>query len=129
MYMYNFDYNTMKTTYIPGDEANYLKEIGQKISLIRKELGLTQTELANKIDAQQQQIASYEIGRRRIPIYTLKKIADSLHVNIDELLPVDVKPIKRGPSPKAAQYMEKIQLLSESKQKAIFQSLDLMLEK
>ena len=64
--MYTSFIRAMSNIYMPPDEAEFFRDVGIKIARLRKELGLTQTELGQKIGVQQQVIASYEIGRRRI---------------------------------------------------------------
>jgi transcriptional regulator with XRE-family HTH domain len=59
--------------------------IGQKIKQIRKEKGLTQKELAQKLGFTSQNLAQYENGKRLPKTETLKKIANVLEVSIFEL--------------------------------------------
>jgi len=51
---------------------------GKKIKLARIELDLTQTQLAEKINAKQKSISRYETGASLPPIKTLVKIAKVL---------------------------------------------------
>lgn len=57
--------------------------IGQKIKAIRKNAGLTQKELAQKMGLSFQSIAQWENDLRKPKIETLKKIADALECPID----------------------------------------------
>jgi len=54
------------------------KKLGKKIKLGRVELDLTQTQLAQKINATQKSISSYETGLSMPSIETLVKIAKAL---------------------------------------------------
>lgn len=54
------------------------KKLGKKIKLARVELDLTQTELAEKIDAKQKSISRYESGVTIPSIETLLKMAKIL---------------------------------------------------
>jgi len=54
------------------------KKLGKKIRLGRVELGLTQTQLAEKINAKQKSISRYETGASLPSIKTLVKIAKVL---------------------------------------------------
>jgi len=56
--------------------------IGQKIKLIRKSWGLSQIELAERIDVSFQQIQKYEKGLTRISVMRLQQISEVLGVNI-----------------------------------------------
>ena len=54
------------------------KKLGKKIKLARIELDLTQTQLAEKINAKQKSISRYETGASFPSIKTLVKIAKVL---------------------------------------------------
>ncbi len=54
------------------------KKLGKKIKMARVELDLTQTELAEKINAKQKSISRYEFGVTLPSIETLVKIAKML---------------------------------------------------
>ena len=53
-----------------------MNEIGRIIKEARKEKGLTQKELGEKLGVSYQMIAQYESGRRKPKIETLKRISD-----------------------------------------------------
>ena len=53
---------------------------------LRKSLGLTQDELANKLEVSRSTIGMYESGSREPDYKTLGAIADFFNVNIDYLL-------------------------------------------
>jgi hypothetical protein len=61
---------------------------------------LTQEQLADELGVAQQVVASYDIGRRRVPVSTLPALARLLGISIEGLIGEDEKPAKRGPSPK-----------------------------
>lgn len=58
------------------------KKIGLKIKQIREGWGLTQIELAEKIDVSFQQIQKYEKGLTRISVMRLQQISEALGINI-----------------------------------------------
>ena len=60
--------------------------IGENIKNIRKEKGLTQAELGEKLSVSQQMIGQYENGKNSPQMDTLKKIATALEVNIVDLI-------------------------------------------
>lgn len=84
-------------------------------------------ELGELVGVTQQQIASFETGRRRMPISTLPLLAKALGVSIEELVGEQPKPGKRGPAPKLQQQLEQLSQLPKAKQRAIAQVLDSML--
>lgn len=59
--------------------------IGENIRKIRKEKGMTQSELAKKIGISYQQIGQYEQGKRNPKIETIDKIATALGVRIVDI--------------------------------------------
>ena len=68
------------------DEKLFFKQLGARIAQLRKERGLTQVQLAQLLDLTQQMVASYEVGRRRVPVSLLPAIADALTISIEELI-------------------------------------------
>ena len=63
------------------------KEIGSKIRTKRKELSLTQAELAKKIGLTESSISKYEAGKiETMPTSTVDRICKVLHIAPAELL-------------------------------------------
>ena len=65
-----------------------LKRFGKKVHYFRKQLGLTQGELGQKLGVSQVTIAHYEKGARFPKGAKLTRLASSLNVSIDELMGV-----------------------------------------
>jgi len=59
---------------------------GSKITAERERLGLTQAELASKVNVSQKSISKYERSERRPTYETLMKMADLFGVSVDYLL-------------------------------------------
>ncbi len=62
----------------------------------------------------------YEVGRRRVPLSLLPKLARALSVSIEELIGEEAPqaaPGKRGPVSRAQQQLERIQALPRARQK------------
>lgn len=57
-----------------------------RIEMLRKDLGLSQEDLAIKLNMTQQRISAYEKGKREPDIETIKQFADFFNVSIDYLL-------------------------------------------
>lgn len=57
-------------------------EIGRKIRELRQKLGLTQTDLAHRINVDPTTISHYESGKRAVTIEILQKIAEALGVSL-----------------------------------------------
>jgi transcriptional regulator with XRE-family HTH domain len=88
---------------------------------------MTQVQLAEILGLTQQMIASYEVGRRRVPVSLLPQIAETLAVSLEELIGKKDVPAKRGPAPKLQQQIERIQRLPRAKQRFVIEMLDTVL--
>ena len=70
-----------------GDAMSYTSEnIGTRIRKCRKELGLTQEALAEKIDIAPNYLGQIENGKRGVNLTNLIKIANALDVTFDYLM-------------------------------------------
>ncbi|HOJ13740.1 MAG TPA: helix-turn-helix transcriptional regulator [Deltaproteobacteria bacterium] len=58
------------------------KEIGRKIQLAREEKGLTQAELAQELGMTQAGLSNYELGKRRLYLNQIERIARVLGKDI-----------------------------------------------
>jgi transcriptional regulator with XRE-family HTH domain len=111
------------------DEKLFFKQLGARIAALRKDQSLTQVQLAEALGLTQQMVASYEVGRRRVPVSLLPRIAETLAVSLEELIgKKDVQPAKRGPAPKLQQQIERIQKLPKSRQRFVMEMLDTVLQ-
>ncbi|MFZ1098418.1 MAG: helix-turn-helix domain-containing protein [Steroidobacteraceae bacterium] len=107
------------------DEKQFFRQLGGRIASLRKEQGFTQAQLAGVLGLTQQMVASYEVGRRRVPVSLLPKVATALAVSVETLIGQGrATPAKRGPAPKLQQQMERIQRLPRAKQRLVLQMLD-----
>ena len=61
-------------------------KIGKFISELRKEKGMTQTELANVIGVSEKTVSKWETGRGMPEISTLPKLCETLGISVNELL-------------------------------------------
>lgn len=67
--------------------------IGDRIRALRKEKGLTQKELAQKLGVSASMVGQYETNVRKPKLETLEKFASSLGVSITEIVDIsDVSP-------------------------------------
>lgn len=117
-------YKQMKDQTVRNKPDKLYSEIGKKISKYRKELKITQLELAQKVGVSQQLITAFENGTRRIPLQTLKEIADVLYLDVRDLLPVKDDKHKPGPSPKVKQQYEKLLELPEREQQLVLDMIN-----
>ncbi|WP_127960420.1 helix-turn-helix domain-containing protein [Serratia microhaemolytica] len=108
------------------NDENFFKELGARIAKSRKELNLTQSQLAEKLGIAQQTMAHYEGGKLRMPASFLPELAEILNLSLDELLGLSVskKTNKRGPTSRLEQQMQLISQLPKMKQKFVSEMLD-----
>ena len=63
-----------------------MKTIGEMISSLRKEKGMTQNELAEKMNVTDKAVSKWERDLSCPDINTISKLANILDVSVDELL-------------------------------------------
>jgi transcriptional regulator with XRE-family HTH domain len=110
------------------EETAFFEDLGSRIAGLRKECGLTQTQLGEMIGVSQQQVVSFEKGRRKVPVSALPKLSEALGVPVEELIGIESQPSKRGPTPKLQQQLEQLQRLPRSKQRFVTEMLDTVLQ-
>jgi transcriptional regulator with XRE-family HTH domain len=110
------------------DDKAFFISLGKQVSLLRKESGFTQAQLAEFLEISQQMIAAYEAGTRKIPASMLPKIAKLFAVSIEQLTGVEPQPVKRGPASTLQRQIEQISLMPRGKQKFISEMLDALIK-
>jgi DNA-binding XRE family transcriptional regulator len=77
-------FQTARVVVVPAamthDEAAFFKALGSRIAVAHKGTDQTQVQLAETLGVSQQIIASYEVGRRRVPLSLLPRLARALSV-------------------------------------------------
>lgn len=68
-----------------GDQE-FLRAMGQRITLRRKALGLTQEELAEQLDVSPQMISNLELGKKAIRPENLARVCGILGLSADFVL-------------------------------------------
>ena len=108
------------------DQEDFFKDLGKRLSELRKERGLTQVQLAELSDCSQQLIASYEAGRLNIPVWRLLSIADALGLSLDDILkgPPSNASRKRGPASKLERLTDQINKLPRSRQRFVVEMIE-----
>lgn len=99
---------------------------GERFGRIRKERGLTQQQLADRVGIRQSLIADYTSGRLRMHAEMVVRFAQALEITTDELLGTsDKRPLTDGPlSLKVVRRLTKIESLPEHKQRVLLQTID-----
>ena len=70
------------SVWIPPEDH---KAVGQILAMARKEKGVTQVEMARRLNKPQSFVSSYESGQRRVDVLELLKIAQALGLNAEPL--------------------------------------------
>jgi len=112
------------------EEKQFYLNLGKRIAALRNERDLTQAQLAEVLGISQQQMLSFEKGRRRIAVVTLSILADVLGVDAQELIGVGTgrSSNKRGPTPKLQRQLERLNQLPRSKQRFVSDMIDTVLQ-
>ena len=61
------------------------KAFGERLKLLRNQMGMSQEKFALKIGMDRTYYASVEAGRRNIALQNIKKIADGFGISLSEL--------------------------------------------
>ena len=102
---------------------------GARLARLRKERGLTQTELAKKIGIIQGLVTNYECDELRMHGEMVVRFAQALGITADELLGMTTpREVSGKLSLKVIRRLSKIETLPDSKQRAVLQALDTLLK-
>lgn len=69
-----------------SDKEELQKAIGKRIKELREAKNIPQQELAYACNFEKSNMARLEAGKTNPTLYTLKKIADNLKVNLEDLV-------------------------------------------
>jgi len=101
--------------------------LGKRLAQIRTLRGLSQRELAQRVNVVQAVVSDYEVGKLRITAEAALRLAAALEVPIQELLQTGTPPEvvqQRKPNRKVLERLERIESLSRRKQDAILMTID-----
>jgi len=106
------------------------KDFGKRLVSLRKEQGLTQTQLGEKVGVSCRVIAYYEGETHYPPAHLIEPLAKALKVSTDELLGVKIIKQQRDPQHAALwRRLKKIESLPKRDQKALLHYLDALVQK
>ncbi|MEW6368253.1 MAG: helix-turn-helix transcriptional regulator [Acidobacteriota bacterium] len=105
--------------------------IGERLTRIRRERGITQVELARKLGVAQPVLSDYERGELRLHGQLIVKLARILGVTTDELL--GVEPSRPSKSPvknrRLLRRLQDMDMLPKRDQQAIYRTITAFLER
>ena len=110
-----------------SEEKRFFKKFGERLATLRRERGLTQIQVAEALGISQQQVLSFEKGRRRMPLSMLPAAADLFSLSVDELIGTAATSKRRGPASKLEMQLKLLRRLPRSKQRFVSQMLDSVL--
>ena len=98
---------------ISDDERTFFAGLGERVAQQRKARCVTQVQLAEALGVSQQTVQAYEVGRRRISVSTLRLLAKTLEVSLDE--------------PQVQRQLERISALPKPKQRSVMDVIEALL--
>jgi transcriptional regulator with XRE-family HTH domain len=104
---------------------------GKRLAAARERRGLSQQELADKLDMTRSMIAYYESRAKNPTLEFIEKAAELLKVSVTDLVGhADARASRKrpGPPPKLERQLEEIRKLPRSKQKFLTELLDSVLK-
>lgn len=107
-------------------EGLLLMGFGQRLSMIRKEYGLTQQVLADAAGIHVTQLRRYEAGTSQPTVEVLRKLALALHTSADALL-FDQE--ERGPHNELKLKFEAVEAMSDEDRRVIASLIDAYIKK
>ena len=125
----NHGYSTVmpRASRTPIPEAWNSETIGQRIARLRKERGLTQKELAEKVGIIQVLVSDYEKGKLRLHAEMVVRFARALGIRADELLGL-TSDVSKGtatkPDLKIMRRLNRIASLPPKEQKIMLKAID-----
>lgn len=103
---------------------------GARLAQLRKDQGLTQTELGAKVGVSYRVIAYYEGETKHPPAHLLPGLARALKITTDELLGIKNKDLKKTSKEVALlRRLRKAEVLSKKDQKILLYFLEALLQK
>lgn len=117
------------------DERFFFEQLGKRIAQARHAAALTQQQVADGLGIPQPQYASYEVGRRRVPVSMLPRLARIFKTTIDVLVGSDAGAApaarnghrtRRGPASRVERQLDAIARMPKGERKIVTQLLDAM---
>lgn len=103
-------------------------EIGKRISIFRKQQGLSQKELAKKIGINRTLLTDYEIGRLHLNDEMIIRLSTALAVSSDAILGLALADYKE-PDLKITRRLKELETLPHSDQKKILDHIKDLVDK
>jgi transcriptional regulator with XRE-family HTH domain len=114
---------------IKAESRAYFRALGRRITERRKEIGMTQAELARALGVSQQTVFAYELGDRRVNVLMLTKMAPIFQVSVEALMGFGraARPVKRRLSPAGVRHAERYAEMSKTQQRFVARIIETLL--
>ena len=104
--------------------------VGKNISRLRKELSLSQRELAEKLGITQRSLGTYEVSRNSLPISLLPVFAQFFNISVEDLLNQPKKNIDgRTRSARILKSLDALETMPEKDQILVLSMIDSLNQK
>jgi transcriptional regulator with XRE-family HTH domain len=115
---------------VKQESRAYFRALGAHISVLRKDQGMTQAELARMLGVSQQTVFAYELGDRRVSVLMLIKLAKIFDVPVEQMMGMvkPQQPPNRRISAAGMRHAERFQQLSKKHQRFVAKIIDVLLE-
>ena len=106
------------------------KQMGERLAKCRKELGISQEQMAETLGISQRALSSYETGIRSIPVFLVPRISALLGISLEEFLGTESQQFDGRTKPaRLLKKLECVQQFSQEDQKVVFAVIDSLTEK
>ena len=121
----------MNAPRIKAESRAYFRALGAHISVLRKEHGMTQAELARALGVSQQTVFAYELGDRRVSVLIVAKLAKVFDTPVEDLMGMRKAQVaaKHRLSPAGMRHAERFQQLKKTDQRFVKKIIDVLMEK
>jgi len=116
---------------IKAEQRTYFRALGEHVTELRKEQGMTQAELACALGVSQQTVFAYELGDRRVSVLIVAKLAKIFGVTVEEMIGMSRIPRPTGHrrlSPAGIRHAERYHQLSKTEQRLVKKIIDVLLD-
>ena len=100
---------------------------GQRLAALRRGKGLSQRELAAKLNTTREAIDYYERRAQNPTLDLIQRLAEALEVTVHELLGSEPQPVRPGPAPQLQLRFEQVKQLPRQQQEFVLHFLDTVL--
>lgn len=107
------------------------QQAGRRLALLRKEKGITQKELAERLGVTQSMISDYENGAMRLHVSLIAQLTQILGASADDLLGLKPEAQSAGAlkNRRLARRLQAIEKLSKRDQDALLRTIDAFVSK